>query len=246
MISVEQLFGLETCKFPMVIPTYNNPTYLNNTISFWSKRGVDDFVILDNGSTYPQMLDLLNEIDAIVVSSPDNPGPRHFYENQIIYNWLPRNFIVTDPDLLFDPTITLDDVKKLIELTDHLSLFKLGSMLNLDMKTDNIVDSVYLWGGMPNTIRNLESQYYTNAIYVTEDNNIIYAAPVDTTFAVYNKDFDRGFFANNARIGKIYSAEHIGWYLNHPIPDEERAFYLESVSNVRHASNEVIRRGESW
>ena len=247
MISVDELINSPTLAFPMIIPTYNNFTYLKNTINFWAARGQEEFVILDNGSTYPPMINLLNSLkEYLVVSSPENPGPRNFYQNQKIYHWLPNYFIVTDPDLEFNSEINMEQINKLITLTDTLGLFKLGSRLNLDINAENIVDSTYLWGGRGNTIRNLEMQYYSSCIYVTDDGEPVFSAPIDTTFAVYNKKNDAGFFGRSARIGGIYMAEHLGWYLNHPVLEEERAFYLNSVSSVRHASAEVIRRGESW
>lgn len=245
MISVSELGSVQRCVFPMVIPTYNNPTYLNNTVTFWKERGVSEFVIVDNGSTYPEMIKLLDSIDGVIISLPENPGPRAFYENKIIYSWLPEIFIATDPDLRYKKEITLSDIENLVQATWQYKLFKIGSRLNLDMEEESMVDKEYLWGGTPNTIRNLESMYYTNCIGIY-NNEPLFSAPVDTTFAVYNKNHDNGFFSNNARIGGIYEVDHLGWCMEHPIPKEERAFYLDSVKNVRHASNEVIRRGESW
>lgn len=246
MINLEELVSHTAPDFPMVIPTYNNFTYLRNTMSFWSARGFNDFVIIDCGSTYSPMVELLQSTDAMVLSLPDNPGPRAFYENSLIYFWLPQNFIVTDPDLRHKDALTLSDIDYLVELTNLHGLFKIGSSLNLDMTQPSIVDDIYLWGGQPNTIRSLESLYYTNCIGLGRNDEPIFSAPVDTTFSVYNKKYDQGFFSNNARIGGIYLADHLGWLVDHPIPVEERNFYLESVKNIRHASNEVIRRGESW
>jgi len=245
----EQLNDIKGLNFPIVIPVFNSPTYLNNTRKFFEERGFNEFLILDMGSTHTGMEDVLNSFsdESVILTLADNPGPRAFYFDRRIYDWLPQFFIATDPDMGFNEKLTHDDFLKLIEISERLNLFKIGSALNIDIKSDNVLDKPFNYNGRMITIREVESGYYNDILSATEDMDLIYIAAIDTTFALYNKRLDNGnFMAANCRIAGKYTADHYGWFDPPPIPAEEYEFYRESVKGNQYASTETLKRGENY
>jgi GT2 family glycosyltransferase len=47
---------------PVYIPTFNNPTYTSNFISQLERFNLNKITVVDNASTFPPMVKLLNEI----------------------------------------------------------------------------------------------------------------------------------------------------------------------------------------
>jgi hypothetical protein len=247
--SIEELNLVEKLDFPIVIPVFNSTTYLKNIKKFFEDRGLKEFLILDMGSTYPKIQEVLNSFseNSVILNLLDNPGPRVFYDNKQIYNWLPETFIATDPDMGMNEDLTFDDIKHLVELSNKNSFFKLGSALNLEIYFDNVIDLPFMFNSRLITIRDIENCYYEHIVSASDDGDLIYAAAIDTTFAVYNKKFDNGrFMDSNYRIAGKYTAEHFGWYSVPPIPAEEYEFYCEAVKGKQYASTETLKRGENY
>jgi hypothetical protein len=244
--SVDELVSKKSSENLVVVPTFNNPTYTLNTVNFFSNRGFD-IVILDNNSSYTIMLDLLNTLskDFIVFSDGNNNGPRYFYENKSIYQWLPNNFIATDPDLEFNEKLLNENILKLIDISEQYQLFKVGSALRMDIKENNFLDVPILVGGRKLTIREIELEYFKNVIGVTE-NNIIYSAPIDTTFAMYNKKYDQGFMSRCARIDGIYAVHHYGWFTNNRMTIEEAEYYSNACVDKQFSAIETVKRGHNY
>jgi hypothetical protein len=248
-INIDQLYDQERMNFPLLIPVFNTPTYLQNTVSFFNKRGIDEFFIINNGSLHVRMQEVFENLPekTIILNLPENPGPRIFYDNKQIYNWLPETFIATDPDMGFNENLTHSDIQHLIDLSNIHAFFKLGSALNLNIDSDHVIDLPFMFNSRLITIRDIENCYYEHIVAASDDGDLIYAAAIDTTFAVYNKKFDNGrFMDSNYRIAGKYTAEHFGWYSVPPIPAEEYEFYCEAIKGKQYASTETLKRGENY
>lgn len=238
----------ERLHFPVVIPTCNNVTYLKRTIDFFKSRDFNEFLIMDNGSSYPPMLEFLHQVahQYTVLLSSHNPGPREFYKNKDILDWLPNYFIVTDPDLIFKEELDRKSIDYLIEITEKHQIFKVGSALALEMTEPNILDIPARWCQSDLTIRLWERSFWENIFSVTNYGDVIYKAPIDTTFALYNKKYDTGLFMhNNLRVAGRYTAKHCGWMEPPPIPLEEYEFYRNAM-NAKHSSSESIKSGLNY
>ena len=239
-------------ELPIVIPVFNNPTYTKNTVDFFGARGFDEFVIINNGSQYPPMQGYLDGLPekCIILNAPNNPGPRHFYVERTIYDWLPENFYVTDPDLGFNEELDREHILHMIDLTEENRWYKLGSALNLELDSvEHVIDIPMSAAGRITTIRGYEEGYYSSIASITRYGDLIYSAAIDTTFALYNKKFEvfpGAFMHSNFRIGGIYTATHYGWYMTPPIPEEEQDFYREAVKGAPYASTEIMKRGENY
>jgi glycosyltransferase involved in cell wall biosynthesis len=92
-------------EIPVLIPTFNNPTYLRLMLKQLATRGMRNVIVVDNASDAPDMLALLTEAeaDAKVVRLSENRGPRDIIGNDASFRLLPEIFCVTDPDIVFNP-----------------------------------------------------------------------------------------------------------------------------------------------
>ena len=71
------------------------------------------------------------------------------------------------------------------------------------------------------TVRQWEQKFWS--VPLSQYNNPkIYKAPIDTTFAVYNKKFiNKGFF-DAVRVADDFTCKHLPWYKNNIISEEEK------------------------
>lgn len=223
---------------PVVIPTFNQLTFCKNTIARLKDFGLNNFIILDNGSTYQPFLEWLNHSEYPAVIDFRNPGPRDFWANSEIYSRLPKNFIVTDPDLEYPESIPISLVSDLLEISKKNGWHKLGLGLSRE-PADKMVPLVNDW----------EKNYWINILAHTPSGDPIYEAKVDTTFALYNKDFVRGpgvlepegeFFTAPRICGK-YICIHLGWYLDAKVPIEEHSYYFENAAKWASTIRETKR-----
>lgn len=226
---------------PLIIPTFNNITYTKNIVDFFYKKNFNNIIILDNASTFEPMVEYLNKIsnEVDVVFQNINYGPRQLH-NENLYSILPQHFIVTDPDLGFNSKFPADFIDILIDLSNSYSVFKVGSALNLDIKSPNILDNEYIIHNKKQTIRNIEESYYKDKLNQTDNFNI-WRAPIDTTFALYNKNYIKENFFDAIRLDGIFLVDHYGWFNPPPIPKKELHFYTENIVEDI-SSTEVLKK----
>jgi glycosyltransferase involved in cell wall biosynthesis len=207
---------------PVIIPTFNQPTWCKNTIERLKDFGLTNFIILDNGSTDPHFVEWFSQTDIPVVVDKSNPGPRNFFTNMAIWNRLPEIFIVTDPDLEYPSSIPLSLVSDMIDLTEKNKWSKIAIGLNTE-PSSKMYPSVKKW----------EKDYWNNIIDHSPYGDPVYDAKTDTTFALYNKKYVTrpgslawdGDFFTSPRICGNYMCNHLGWYLDKKLPQEEIDFY---------------------
>lgn len=216
---------------PIIIPTFNTATYLQSMVDQLEERGWTNIIIGDNGSTYPPMLDLLDTLSKkyAVVLWRKNMGPRVYTEDKDICSRMPKYFIVTDPDLLFNkkmPTSTLDKMKRILDMYE-VSKIGLAIDINTPEERERFFNAhqVDLW----------ERSYWTRKLDRYPEKDDLYAAPIDTTFSLYNRDkflseIDNvpGRMTCNTsaiRIAGRFTCRHMGWWAKQPLSDEEYDFY---------------------
>lgn len=208
-----------------IIPTFIQKTYLKNTINQLSKFKINNFLIIDSYSNDEDMYNYLKSIESDkvkVIYLKENLGPRYFYTNKELYNSLPQNFIVTDPDLKYNESLPKTFVLDLLKLTEEYKVGKAGLALDIS-QSQKITEECRLW----------EKKYWSNKIGYTKYNDPIYKADIDTTFAVYNKEFIKnttfpGDFFKSIRVAGKFTAKHLGWYIQKNIPEEELKRYKEN------------------
>jgi hypothetical protein len=235
-------------EFTVVVPTYNNPSYLRMMIGQLIDLGMDHMVIVDNDSKIQGMRELLEEKsrDFIVVSKKTNDGPSEFYSNKEFYAWLPEFFIITDPDIGLNKNMPKDFLEIMKEASHRFNLFRVGLALDIEMEgvEHNMHEIVFRNSGK--SMHQWESQFWRDVIGKTKNGDDIYGAAVDTTFCMVNKSKDTGeYFRPSARIAGNFTAQHYGWYKNPPIPKSENEFYLNTIPKYWSETGNAIKARES-
>src|SRR3974390_212092 len=120
-------------EIPVIIPTFNSPTYLRNILRQLYDLRFRNIIVVDNASTYPPMDDLLSDISGhvSVVRNDENRGARHVILDEKILTLLPPLFCVTDPDLQFNDELPSDFMAELVLLTEKHAVGKAGFSLDI-------------------------------------------------------------------------------------------------------------------
>jgi hypothetical protein len=228
------LMAIDDDQIPVFMPTFNQPSLLSMTLKQFDSYSHGPVVVFDNNSTYPPMIKLLEEISSNVqvVMSSKNLGPRFLTEDLQVLSLMPKNFIVTDPDLIHNKELPYNYIDEMLSLLSSLKLTKIGFALDIDSVEEierfQNVDRVHMW----------EKPYWDEIIGRTSHNDPVYSAWIDTTFALNDRDEciksrrigKETFRYPSARIGGKYTCQHVGWWRKDliPQPDEEKKFYLDN------------------
>ena len=226
---------------PVVVPCFNNPTYTARMVSQLRRLGFRRIVLTDGGSTYPPMRDLLNapgEAVSVVLLS-ENPGPRHVFLDPVTFAALPRHFCVTDPDLAFNPAMPVDFLDDLAALSARERVGKAGLALDLSdreaMRDEPIQIGERTW-----QIWEWEEQFWRDELPpLRRGGDPVYRAPVDTTFALYDKTFfDPDHFLEAVRVAGRFTCRHLPWYRARELSEEEERFYRSTQSGSYYLGGE--------
>lgn len=216
---------------PIVIPTFNTVSYLKFMIDQLEGRAWTNIIVADNNSTYPPMTEYLNSLADRhnVVLMGENLGPRVFTENKDICSRMPKYFIVTDPDLLFNEDMPITAINKMRRIVDMYNVSKVG--LAIDIDTPDERNRFF----NANQVDRWERNYWSRKIEMYPEKDDLYAAPIDTTFSLYNRDkflseIDHvpGKMTCNTsaiRIAGRFTCRHMGWWAEQPLTKEEYDFY---------------------
>jgi glycosyltransferase involved in cell wall biosynthesis len=252
----EMISKIESPNLPVVMPTYNNPTYMAKMIEQLVEYGFSysDIIILDNFSRSPLMREILdaagNKFGCVVVKKFTNDGPREYYRNKKLFEWLPEKFFLTDPDIGFNKDLPKDFINTMIDISEEHNLYKVGFSLDIEMDHLNGDTNIKNIMFNPNlSMYQWEKQFWNNIFSYTSELDPVYSAAIDTTFCLVNKKFFREYEEPMqikdlcARIGGRFIAQHYGWYNLPPIARDEYEFYLSQVPpQWSFTSNEIKRR----
>ena len=237
-------------EVPILIPVFNLCTYANNMVHQLISRGVTGFIICDNASTYPPMLEYLDALSKTqrVVRFSENLGPRIFAESLDFLDILPEYFVITDPDLILNDQLPAGFIDKMKDVISAHNVAKAGLALDIHDKCDKFFnkDQVHVW----------ESKYWIHKVPSLPGciPDTTYIAPIDTTFCLFKKSKyvdelrSRGcplhphlhklpnairnpapsLLASALRIAGRFTCEHMGWWLNQPVPHHEMEYYKKS------------------
>jgi hypothetical protein len=198
-------------------------------------------IVFDNASTCPATKDLLKRIhrsQAYVIAVGKNARHKVGFLPGI-YDQMPRLFAYTDPDLVFDSALPLAFLDQLASLTDEYQVFKAGCALTLDAHAIDEQLSIRKrkCGSMPfaaqYSVAEWEGQFWKFQLQRT-DPLLVYAAPLDTTFAVYNKAQFKGAFMDAVRVAGPFAVVHVPWFpaLNLMTPEEKRRYLMGNRSST--------------
>jgi len=233
---------------PIIIPVFNTATYLSSMVEQLEKLNLTNIIICDNESTYPPMLQLLDELSNKyhVVKWGKNMGPRVYTEDKDICSKMPKNFIVTDPDLLFNPEMPKRAIDKMKRIIDTYGISKTGLAIDIDSPDERKrffnAHQVDMW----------ERNYWSRKVEQYPERDDLYAAPIDTTFCLYDRDkflleidgVPGKMTCNTSaiRIAGRFTCRHMGWWAEQPLTEEEYDFY-KNTHTWSSTENEKKRLG---
>jgi hypothetical protein len=197
---------------PVFVIVRDRLTALRRLIDWLERAGHDEIWLVDNDSTFPPLVEFLNETPHHVVRLGHNLGHRSpFLSGTVQRVAADRHFVVTDPDVVPDDDCPLDAVDHFRELLDrHPEIDKVGFGLRIDDLPDTypLAPAVRAW----------EARFWTNEVEPG-----VYRADIDTTFALYRPLHRRHREDSALRTGAPYVARHLPWYLGpDDLGDEDR------------------------
>ncbi|MET3462626.1 glycosyltransferase family 2 protein [Variovorax atrisoli] len=206
-------------EIPVFIISFNHLTYLQRSIAYFEKAGFKNIHVIDNASSYPQLVEYLRA----------SPHKVHYmgvnYKHTVLFDSLrfkelvdSSYFILTDPDVLPIEECPVDFLYEFFDvLLSHPEKNKVGFSLKLDDLPDHyeLKENVLKW----------EGRFYEKS--KSHGSITIYDAPVDTTFALYRprKEWRTSDFFSAFRMGYPYEARHLPWYRDLSKLTSEEIYY---------------------
>jgi FkbM family methyltransferase len=208
-------------NIPILIISYNNWKYVENTITQICNINPayrSNIRIIDNASVEKATVDFLQKTDIPVQRNTHNKGPRISQtDNKEIYDSLPDQFILTDPDLKFNELLPSDFIEQMLALSNELQTYKIGFALDIS-DYDKMFQGPYCCG---KTIEKWESVNWNNRI--NSPTYELYNTGIDTTFCLINKRFING---SCVRIAGNFTAKHLPWYIDDTIHTSYERFII--------------------
>jgi len=218
-------------QIPIFIPSFNNPTYLANMIDQLFDLGLRNITVVDNGSTFSPMHSLLQSLEerVAVIRKTRNLGPRHLFQDTESYRSLPDYFCLTDPDLKLNTELPAEFLRELIDISEEHKVGKAGFSLDISDR-DLMIQDDFQIGEHTYKIWEWEAQFWKYPLASKNSLNPAFKAPIDTTFALYNKTyFDPACYLDAVRISGAFTCRHLPWYRERSLPADEEAFYRSTT-----------------
>lgn len=190
---------------PIFITTRDRVTDLAVLVAWLEHAGHQRITLIDNASTWPPLLDYLDQTPHTVIRCAGNFGSRALWR---LGRAPAEPYVLTDPDVIPADECPLDLVEHLWETLQRHDVLKVGVGLLLD---DVPAD-------MPSL--SWERELVRPGRMVAPG---VFDSLLDTTFAIHAPATEFRYEA--LRTGAPYQARHTTWYKRDL--DEEHAYYLE-------------------
>ena len=179
--------------------------------------GLYEIVILDNASTYQPLQRWYATLPCRVIQLGSNMG------HTAPWTPLAQSAILTDQYVVTDPDLDLAGVPRdvLAHLAALLDRFPQYGKMGLSLETKDYGP------GHPYHKVNGHIEAICWAKPLLE--GAFRAAPIDTTFALYDKRVMNEYKICGARTDRPYTCRHLPWYIQKP--DAEFAYYLQHANS---------------
>ena len=213
---------VDSWNVPIFIISYNRLKYLKQQISVLENWGYTNLIILDNASTYEPLLAYLQTLPHRVEFLPKNLGHKALWQcPQFFPIIFQQYYVLTDNDVIPDehcPPDFMAHFYSILQRYPHVP--KVGFSLRIDDLPACYTES--------DKVREWEAQFWKKRL---DDQDELYDAPLDTTFALYRPGIipaDRRWFSA-IRTGAPYCARHLPWYEDSSSHSEEFIRYKQSA-----------------
>ncbi len=212
---------------PIFLINRNRHKSLVRMIDWLLQAGCVNIRILDNDSSYPPLLDYYRNLPAQVtlVALGKNIGPWVLWQLGL-HREMKWPYIVSDADLVPADFCPQDLIPHLVST---ISRFPDCGKVGPGLRIDNIHPNY----GQRETALRWESQFWHRPVA-----RGIFAAPIDTTFAIYAAGAEFENKPTNLRLGYPYLMDHTPWQVDEAALDDEEQYYRTHVErNFSYWSN---------
>lgn len=195
---------------------YNQITYIKDMVKQLEKY-TSDIVVVDNASDFPPLLNYYaNDFKYTLLRQKTNRGHTVF-EDDSIQKLMGDIYILTDPDLKFNPDLPDTFIKDLVDISNYYNSFRTGFALCID--ADDLRTDINISG---------EKNFWKNRLIYPPNPFIeLYRAELDTTFSLVNRrNHYRPGCGGGIRIAGNFTCIHRPWHKNYR--DELEAGEFES------------------
>lgn len=207
-------------QIPIIINNYNRVGSLKELIAGLEKRGYFNIYIIDNKSTYPPLLEYYKTCPHKVFHLEKNMGMTSFWVTDIYKEFKNEFFVYTDSDI-----VLLDECPDdfMLVFLNTLRKYRYATKVGFSLKIDDLPEYYHL----KEEVLDHEKQFF-----IHHQDEKLFWAPIDTTFALYRPRGKRRHAFFNIEMYRTdfpYMARHIPWYIDINNLDEENMYYLEST-----------------
>lgn len=219
-------------QIPVFVNSYEQLTYLRDSIDWFLAHGFANITVMDQGSSYPPLLAYFAQPDfrdRIRLLRFRNIGPRRAVRRAAAMTGYDKPFLFTDPDLELPQDPDPYFVTRLLQLGRRHDVVKVG--LALDIHSDRVNGDLPLGRY---TIRSYFKRFFRNRV---ERN--VFRVGVDTTFFAYvprPEPRREDILSSQPRIpalriaGPGFLAQHRPWLFQNGMPPEEEHYYRNRTS----------------
>jgi len=204
---------------PVIINNFNRLSSTRGMYEFLAKRHFTNITILDNGSTYPPLLQWYDGLpEGAVYRFGQNFGAHSLFTSGYLEKLKHHEYIVySDPDLELNPAMPGDFLEIMRGLLVKYNERKIGLALRIDDVPDSCSRNCYS-GSIDH-----EKQFW-----VDELEQGVYRAMVDTTFCLLHRPVNHDYRA--LRIAGDHTARHLPWYQEYASLNEEEKYFIETAT----------------
>ena len=213
---------MDVQNIPIFINNRNRLEYLKDLISWLESCGHTNITVLDNASTYKQLLKYYKTFPYRVVDLGRNYGHLALWKSGT-HNFIDCDYYVyTDPDVVPVESCPKDTLSKFIEaLEKYPDIDKVGFSLKIDdLPSNSTMTAEILEWEKPNWRKKRDENFFE--------------APIDTTFAVYRRSSKGGHELNALRSTPPYEARHMPWYRDKSKFTKEDWYYIRHTQTSTH------------
>ncbi len=205
---------------PVIINNRDRLDCLLQLLAWLENAGLTNIIILDNASTYPPLLAFYAQTRHKVVRLRDNGGPYALWKTPLFRRLRYRHYVYTDPDVVPVKECPHD---VLAHLAGVLGRHREADKVGLGLRIDDLPDQYRL---KPYVIQ-WESEHWKHEVEPG-----VFAAPIDTTFALYRPLAEGGSWLKAYRTTGAYMARHLPWYEDSKHLSEETQYYASRVGKA--------------
>lgn len=190
------------------------------------KPYTSDIIIIDNNSSYPPLLDYYEHTYFHTLLKRRKNDRNNVWTLPEIQKLLGDVYIITDPDLLFNPLLPKDFIQNLVKVSNYFQTSRVGFALDI-FSSDllpNIKKKVIKW----------ENKFWEKELKIPGlEDLLLYEAAIDTTFCLVNNQHQTPW-EKSIRIAGNYTCKHLPWhncYQNSLLPGEANFYFKHTKSS---------------